>query len=53
MIDRYKIVRYFQDDREAEIIVRGLSEAQAKEHCQRDDSRGPGWFDGYTKEWDG
>lgn len=46
----YKIVRFYQDDRPSEIIVRGLTLEQAQAHCQRDDTHGEGWFDGYEKE---
>ena len=46
----YKIVRFYQDDRPKEVIVRGLTQAQAQAHCQRDDTHGDGWFDGYEEE---
>lgn len=47
----YRIRRFFQqEDRSAETIVRGLTLAQAQAHCQRDDSHGEGWFDGYDRE---
>lgn len=46
----YKIVRFFADDRPRETIVRGLTRAQAQAHCNRDDTSGGGWFDGYEKE---
>jgi hypothetical protein len=46
----YRIVRFFADDRPTDTIVRGLTLEQAKAHCKRDDSRGDGWFDGYTRE---
>lgn len=32
------------------IIKRGLSEKEAQEHCQRKDTHGKDWFDGYTEE---
>lgn len=45
----YKIVRFrFQGDNED--IEHGLTLEEAQEHCQRDDTRGDGWFDGYTEE---
>lgn len=31
-------------------IATGLTLEEAQEHCQRDDTRGDGWFDGYTAE---
>jgi hypothetical protein len=53
----YKIVRFHQDlDTPNETLVRGLTLEQAQAHCQRDDTHGDGWFDGYTEEdkgtWD-
>lgn len=50
MDETYKIVRFFQDGRDNETIVRGLTLEQAQAHCQRDDTHGDGWFDGYTEE---
>jgi hypothetical protein len=49
-MQKYKIVRFFQDNRDTEIIAEGLSLAEAQAHCQRDDTQGEGWFDGYIKE---
>jgi hypothetical protein len=46
----YKIVRFFRDDTPSEVIVRGLDLDQAQAHCQRDDTHGDGWFDGYEEE---
>jgi len=45
----YKIVRFYQD-KESKIIKRGLTLDQAQEHCNREDTHGNDWFDGYTKE---
>ena len=63
----YKIVRFYQkrDDRDHEIITRGLTLEQAQKHCshpetssstakgdkaiRRTKAFGP-WFDGYTEE---
>jgi hypothetical protein len=28
-------------------IRSNVTEAEAQAHCSRDDTRGPGWFDGY------
>lgn len=47
----YRIERFYQDDRKpTEVIVRGLTLEQAKAHCQREDSHGEGWFDGFREE---
>lgn len=47
----YSIVRHFQDiDKDREIIETGLSLEDAQAHCQREDTHGEGWFDGYTAE---
>lgn len=45
----YKIIR-FKRDEENEVLVRGLTLEQAQEHCNRDDTEGDGWFDGYQRE---
>ena len=51
----YKIVRFYRDSDHKDhnkIIKTGLTEAEAQEHCQREDTHEPGvWFDGYTEEW--
>jgi hypothetical protein len=48
-VTTYKIVRFrFKD--EPEDIVRGLTLEQAQAHCQREDTHGEGWFDGYTED---
>jgi len=48
----YKIVRYKRNvdtgDVSRRIIKTGLTEQEAQEHCNRDDTRGENWFDGYT-----
>ena len=50
----YKIVRFYYDDNHPDnhkIIKTGLTESEAQEHCQREETREPGvWFDGYTEE---
>lgn len=46
----YKIVRFYREDKPADVIVRGLTLEQAQAHCQRDDTSGDGWFDGYEEE---
>lgn len=45
----YSIVR-FRFKGEREVIATGLTLDEAQEHCQRDDTHGDGWFDGYTAE---
>ena len=44
-MDTYRIVRFRFNGRKR-IIARGLTLA----YCQRSDTRGNGWFDGYEKE---
>lgn len=50
----YKIVRFCFDDNHPDhnrVIKTGLTEEEAQEHCQREDTHEPGvWFDGYTEE---
>jgi hypothetical protein len=45
----YKIVRFFFNE-DSEDRETGLTLEEAQEHCQRDDTHGDGWFDGYTEE---
>lgn len=47
---RYKIVRFFQDNTPAQTIKTGLTLKAAQAHCKREDTHGPGWFDGYTED---
>ena len=44
----YKIVRFFADDRPSQVIKRGLTLEEAQKHCSDPNTRGEGWFDGYT-----
>ena len=50
----YKIVRFCFDNNHPDnhkVIKSGLSLEEAREHCQRDDTREEGvWFDGYENE---
>lgn len=46
----YKIIRYYRDNFSKDIIQEGLTLAEAQEHCQREDTKGDGWFDGYSEE---
>lgn len=50
-MDTFRIVRFYQDpDWESVIVKKGLSLAEAQEHCQREDTHGKDWFDGYEQE---
>jgi|SaaInlV_100m_DNA_2_1039680.scaffolds.fasta_scaffold37569_2 hypothetical protein len=53
-METYTVYRYFREcGKEREEIKTGLTLEEAQEHCQRDDTSGEGWFDGYTKQaWD-
>ena len=50
----YKIIRFYRDENHSDnkkVILTGLTEEEAQEHCQREDTREKGvWFDGYTEE---
>lgn len=48
----YKIVRFYQvSGRRPRVIKTGLTEAQAKAHCEDPKTSKPGkWFDGYQQE---
>ena len=43
---------YFQGSPTSRVIKRGLTLEQAQAHCQREDTHGDGWFDGYNDEDD-
>jgi hypothetical protein len=45
-----KIVRFYADDRPAEVLLTGLTEQQAKQYCSNPATRGKDWFDGYQEE---
>jgi len=50
-VDRYKIVRFYQDlNRRKRTMMTGLTLEEAQAHCQREDTHGDGWFDGYEAE---
>jgi len=49
MTDLYAIVR-FHFKAENEVIAINASLEEAQEYCQRDDTHGDGWFDGYTEQ---
>lgn len=47
---RYNIVRHYRNRiRNRKIIRRGLTLADARMWCQRDDTHGPRWFDGFEE----
>jgi len=50
-VTTYKIIRFKQNDAN-EVLETGLTLEEAQAHCQRDDTSGDGWFDGYTAEED-
>jgi hypothetical protein len=45
----YEIVR-FRFMQGGEVIQTGLTLEEAQEWCERDDTHGEGWFDGYREE---
>jgi len=45
----YRVTR-FRFDGDSEVVKRGLTLEEAQAHCRRDDTRGDGWFDGYSDE---
>jgi len=46
----YKIIRFKFGEYKHRTIKTGLTLEQAQEHCNREDTKGEGWFDGYTRE---
>lgn len=45
----YSIIR-FNFNKENEVIKTGLTLEEAQEWCERDDTHGDGWFDGFRRE---
>ena len=45
----YMVIRFSMTEPK-EIIKTGLTLEEAQEHCSREDTHGPGWFDGYDEE---
>lgn len=43
----FRIIRFYRNGRRPRTIKNGLNETEAQEHCSREDTHGPGWFDGY------
>ena len=54
MTDTYKIVRHYHKlplAHEPRVIKRGLTIAEARAYCQREETARPGvWFDTYERE---
>jgi len=51
--ETYRIVRFCFNENDPEhrmVIKTGLTLEEAQEHCQREDTHGEGWFDGYQPE---
>lgn len=47
----YKVIRFYKDHmRDSKVILTGLTLEQAQAHCNREDTRGDDWFDGYEAE---
>jgi len=48
----YSIFRYYAPhlNKSKELIESGLSLEEAQAHCQRPDTKGDGWFDGYSED---
>lgn len=49
-VTTYKIVRHWFGNTDSRTIKTGLSLEEAQTHCRREDTHGPGWFDGYAEE---
>lgn len=49
-MNTYKIIRFYREDKPSKVIKRGLTLEEAQAHCQREDTHGEGWFDGYDVE---
>jgi hypothetical protein len=45
----YKVIRHYKTAPN-KVIKTGLTLAEAKDWCRRDDTHGDGWFDGYDEE---
>lgn len=49
----YRIVRFTFDENDPDykrVMKTGLTLEEAQEHCNREDTHGPGWFDGYMED---
>jgi len=47
---KYQIVRFYQDGRPNRVLRKNLTLEEAKTHCNRSDTRGVGWFDGWQQQ---
>lgn len=53
LAETYRIIRFHFDTAHPDhrrTIATGLTLTEAQAHCQRDDTQGDGWFDGYNEE---
>lgn len=46
----YMIVRYNYSNEDKRVVKTGLTLEEARDHCQREDTHGDEWFDGYDQE---
>jgi hypothetical protein len=47
----YRTVRFYREDgKRKRTIKTGLTLEEAQAHCERADTHGEGWFDGYERE---
>lgn len=48
----YEIVRFYRHDRDDEVLKVVVTEAEAREWCNRPDTKDPAgqWFDGYREQ---
>lgn len=49
----YRVVRFYADENHPDhrkVMQRGLDLEEAQAWCNRDDTSGDGWFDGYEEE---
>ena len=48
--NHYKIIRFYKNNIKQRVIKKGLTLKEAQAHCQREDTKGDGWFDGFTNK---
>lgn len=50
MSNLYQIVRFYQNSRiKRKVMAQYLTLEEAKEHCSKESTHGPGWFDGFER----